>query len=72
MRKEPGPPSCSAWNNKKLGETIGADFDFFKAHCTVCEEERTMTAGFARVEWSSKILQGTIGLYELGKLDPLV
>ena len=47
------------WNIKKLGETIDADFDVFKVRCAVCEEVRTTTAGFARVERSSKILQRT-------------
>ena len=43
---------------KKLGDTIDADFDNFKVRCAVCEEESTTTTGFARVEQSSKILQG--------------
>ena len=59
------------WNIKKLGETIDADFDVFKARCAVCEEERTTITGFARVERSSKILQGTIVLNKFGKFNPL-
>ena len=37
----------------------------------VCEGEKTTTARFASVEQSSKILQGTIVLNELGKFNPL-
>ena len=47
------------WNVKKLGETIDADLDVFKVRSPICEKERATTAGFARVEWSSKLLQGT-------------
>ena len=70
MRKEPGPPSCSAWNNKKLGETIGADLDVFKLCSALCKGERaTTTADFAKVKRGSKSLLGTIVSNKRGKLN---
>ena len=56
---------------KKLGKTIDADFEVFKVRRAVCKEERTTTAGFARVKWSSKSLQGAIVRRERGKFNPL-
>ena len=56
---------------KKLGKTIDADFDVFKVRHAVRKEERTTTAGFARVKWSSKSLQGAIVRRERGKFNPL-
>ena len=69
MRKEPGPPSCSAWNNKKLGETIGADLDVFKLCSALCKGESATTADFAKVKRGSKSLLGTIVSNKRGKLN---
>ena len=57
---------------KKLGKTIDADFEFFKVRSAVCKEERTTTAGFLRVKWSSKNSQSAIVRRERGKFIPLV
>ena len=56
---------------KKLEKTINADFEVFKVRSAVCKEERMTTAGFARVKWSSKSLQGAIMQRERGKFNPL-
>ena len=50
---------------------MDADFEVFKVLSAVLKEERTTTAGFATVKWSSKSLQGTIVRHECGKFNPL-
>ena len=52
-------------------EVTGADFEVFKVRHAVCKEERTTTAGFARVKWSSKSLQGAIVQHKRGKFNQL-
>ena len=65
-------PPYFVCNMKKLGKTIDADFEVFKVRRAVCKEERTTTAGFARVKWSSNFLQGAILRRKCGKFITLV